>query len=156
MKRLLVVCTGNICRSPMAEGLLKKTLDERGIGGVEVASAGTFALIGYPAEAMAQKVMEPFGVDLSEHRARSISPELIRWADCILVMTPQHRAEVEELVPEAGEKVRLLGAYGSWHDQERPIGDPYGRGGLQYRNCAVEIAEAVDGFVAQEGDGLGG
>lgn len=155
MKRILVVCTGNICRSPMAEGLLKKLLSEKGVDGVEVGSAGTYALTGYPAEPLAQQVMKPLGVDISSHRARTLSPELIHWADRILVMTQEHREVVEEIVPDAQEKVRFLGSYGPGSEPDRPILDPYGGSGLHYRTCVVEIVESVSGFLADEADSIG-
>jgi protein-tyrosine-phosphatase len=155
MKRILLVCTGNICRSPMAEGFLKAALSEKGIRGVEVASAGTYALVGNPAELQALEVMRPFGVDLSEHRARPLSMELIRWADAILVMSPQHWAFVEEMESGAADKVRLLGAYAPRGEPDEAIDDPYGGSTHLYRSCAVEINEAVNGFLAQEADNLG-
>lgn len=140
----------------MAEGFLRRALSEEGVEGVEVASAGTYALVGHPAEPYAHEVMRPFGVDLSEHRARALSPELIRWADKILAMSPQHKAAVEETLPEASEKVSLLGAYGPAADLDQAIADPYGGSAHLYRACAVEIVEAVKGFLKEEGDSLGG
>lgn len=155
MKRILVVCTGNICRSPMAAGLLRKLLADKGVADVEIASAGTYALVGHPAEPLAQRVMEPLGVDISSHRASMLSPELIHWADCILVMTPEHRDVVEEIVPEAIEKVRLLGSYGPGSEPDRPILDPYGGSTFHYRTSVVEIVEGLSGFLAKEFDSTG-
>lgn len=146
-----MVCTGNICRSPMAEGLLKKALADRSLDGVEVRSAGTSALVGRGAEPLARSVMEPFGVELAGHRARMLTRELVRWADRILVMTPSHARAVLELDPEAPDKVRLLGSYGPSGEPEPTIADPFGAPSAgEYRRCAVKLSEAVDGFVRTE------
>lgn len=156
MKRILMVCTGNICRSPMAEGLLKKALADNSLDGVEVRSAGTFALVGRGAEPLAQSVMKPFGVELDGHRAQMLTLELVRWADRILVMTPSHAQAVGEIDPDAPAKVRLLGSYGPGAEPERAIADPFGASAAsEYRRCAVEIAEAVEGFVRAEAGELG-
>lgn len=155
MKSVLFVCTGNICRSPMAEGLFLKALADRGVDGVEVESTGIAAMDGWTAEPLAQEAVEPFGVDLSGHRARIISEELIRWADSILVMTPQQRDAVVAMVPEATDKVRLLGAYGPDNDPERAVPDPYGGSAMHYRACTVELLEAINGFLDTEGAAFG-
>lgn len=155
MKRILVVCTGNICRSPMAAGFLRKLLYERGAADVEVISAGTYALVGHPAEPLAHEVMKPLDVELTGHRARMLSPELIDWADVILVMTPEHRDSVESIVEEASGKVRLLGSYVPGNEPDHPILDPYGGGSFHYRTSVVEIIEGVKGFVEQEARELG-
>lgn len=142
----------------MAVGLLRKALAERGLDGVEVQSAGVAALEGQPPEPLAQDVLRPFGVDISEHRAQALTEELIQWADCILVMGPEHKAAVEALDPEASEKVRLLGAYGPGGRQnpEQSIPDPYGGGSYHYRTCAVVLMEALQGFLQTEADWLAG
>lgn len=139
----------------MAVGLFRKALSDRGVDGVEVESAGTGALDGWTVEPLAQEALVPFGVDLSGHRARMISSELIRWADCILATTPQQRDVVVAMVPESADKVRLLGAYGPQNDPERAIPDPYGGSAMHYRACTVEIMEAIKGFLDTEGGGLG-
>ncbi|MFQ5892933.1 MAG: low molecular weight protein arginine phosphatase [Nitrospinota bacterium] len=156
MKHILIVCTGNICRSPMAAGLMRHALAERGVDGIEVISTGISALAGVPADPMVQEVLKPFGVDVSDHRGRMITEELIEWADRILVMTAEHRVFVEAMVPEASEKIRLLGAYGPGNDPERGIPDPYGGSAFQYRACVVELHEAIDGFLVLEGEALDG
>lgn len=139
----------------MAEGFLRKLLLERGAADVEVASAGTYALVGNPAAPLALELMQPLEVDLTGHRARMISPELIGWADVILVMTPHHRDEVEAIAPEASGKVRLLGSYMPGNEPDHPILDPYGGSALHYRTSVVEIVESVREFVEQEAEELG-
>ncbi len=156
MKRVLLVCTGNICRTPMAVGLLQKTLADKGVDGVEIQSTGIAALVDWPAEPLVHEALKPFGAEVSGHRAQMISEELIQWADCILVMTHEHRDFISSMAPEAIEKVSLLGAYGPGDDPDRGIPDPYGGSAFHYRACAVEIQEALNGFLASDGLALGG
>ncbi len=87
---ILVVCTGNICRSPMAEGMLKKKLPKRLAGQVAISSAGTHALHGNRAQPHAIEVMQGFGIDIDGHRARQLSSALIRSSDLVLVMEKYH------------------------------------------------------------------
>src|SRR3989441_4427335 len=96
-KRILLVCTGNICRSPLAAALLDRALAQRGIDGIEVASAGTGAWDGAPVSEGAYLVGLERGLDLSAHRARLLTRELVEDADLILTMARHHRARVDEL-----------------------------------------------------------
>ena len=105
---ILVVCTGNICRSPMAEVLLQRQLQQNGRN-TEVRSAGVGALVNYPADAPAVERMQSRGLDLSGHRARQFDSELARWADLILVMDARHRDAVLDIEPAARGKTFLLG-----------------------------------------------
>src|SRR6266704_5323123 len=94
-KRILLVCTGNICRSPLAAALLERALVERGIEGIAVASAGTGAWDGAPVSEGAYLVGLERGLDLSGHRARLLTRELVQAADLILTMARHHRARVD-------------------------------------------------------------
>src|SRR5438445_1417831 len=95
-KRILLVCTGNICRSPLAAALLERALVERGIEGLAVASAGTGAWDGAPVSEGAYLVGLERGLDLSGHRARLLTRELVDGADLILTMARHHRARADE------------------------------------------------------------
>jgi protein-tyrosine-phosphatase len=106
--RILTVCTGNICRSPMAEGLLKHHGRRRGCEGLEVASAGTWADHGSPASSGAQNVMQGRGVDLSDHKSTPLQSHHLESADLVIVMTSVHVQEVLELDPTAGPKTFLI------------------------------------------------
>ncbi|MFP5298650.1 MAG: low molecular weight protein arginine phosphatase [Actinomycetota bacterium] len=106
--KILFVCTGNICRSPMAEALLRHALTEVGIEGIEVASAGTWGNDGWTASDPAVHVLAQRGVDLSGHVARSLRAEDIEEADLILVMTAHHARDVVRLHPGAEAKTRYL------------------------------------------------
>ena len=118
MKNILVVCTGNICRSPTGEYLLKKELGE----GYNVMSAGLGALVDHPAHEISQKIAMQHGIDMSAHRARQINLDILKWADLVLVMENGHKAEILRRYPEFGDKVHRYG-----EAQQVDIPDPYRR-----------------------------
>src|SRR5512138_1160813 len=106
--RILMVCVGNVCRSPMAAALLRDRLGRRGVVlGVE--SAGISALVGRPAEQTAQELMRERGLDISAHRARQLTPELIRSFELVLVMEASQQPEVEAILPTARGRVYRIG-----------------------------------------------
>ncbi len=106
--KILFVCTGNLCRSPMAEALLKRALAERGCDGIEVASVGTWAHPGWHATPEAVDTMRARGIDLAEHRSRPPEQEELVAADLIVVMTSVHEREIRMLAPDVVVKVVLL------------------------------------------------
>jgi low molecular weight protein-tyrosine phosphatase len=105
---ILAVCTGNICRSPMAEGFLRKLLAERGIGGIDVASCGVNGLEDSPAMPEGVQAMIENGVDISAHRARRMTARMIREADLVLTMATEHRDTIVDQVVGAAEKTFTL------------------------------------------------
>lgn len=125
VRKILVVCAGNVCRSPMAEGFFRDTF-RRVLAGsgqqVEVRSCGLQALVGRQPAQSAISVMSERGMDISAHRGRLITAELAAWADLILVMEAHQADELLSRFPAAGGKVFRLG-----HFEERDIGDPVGR-----------------------------
>ncbi len=145
---IVLVCTGNTCRSPMAEGLLKKRLAQRGgvWAGVSVMSAGVAAPDGVLASPFAVDVMEAQGVDLDDHVSRPLSDALIHRADLVLTMTRGHRAAILAAWPDMESRVRTLRGDGG------DIADPVGGSIEVYEQCAAEIEAAIDEWLSQLGD----
>ncbi len=137
MKQILFVCTGNICRSPLAEALLRRALMERGVGDVGVESAGTGAWDGAPASEGAYLIGLERGLDLSSHRARLLTRELVEDAHLIFTMARHHRARVHELGGEG--RVFVLGEYAGRTGEEAEVGDPFGGDLEVYRDTCAEL-----------------
>ena len=118
---LLFVCSGNICRSPMAERLAEALGDEMGVP-VRARSAGTLGIVDAPAASNAVKVCREVGIDLSDHRSQGLSPELLDWADHVLVMEYAHATHLREYFPQVGDKLLLLGMFAGVPEIEDPVG----------------------------------
>lgn len=142
---VLLVCTGNTCRSPMAAGILKKMLADEGIEGVSVLSAGTAALEGMPATDLAVSTSADWQIDLSGHRSQPVTDKLVAEADLILTMTPEHREEILSHDPEAASKTFLLKGFpGSGkNDPTLYVRDPIGGGASEYQRAFLEIEESL-------------
>ena len=140
-KRILLVCTGNICRSPLAAALLERALTERSIEGLGVASAGTGAWDGAPVSEGAYLVGLERGLDLSSHRARLLTRELVEDADLVLTMARHHRARVDELGGEG--HVFVLGEYAGRDGDEAEVSDPFGGDLDVYRDTYAELEALI-------------
>lgn len=147
LTNILIVCTGNICRSPMAEGILRRLLAERQLDQIKVTSGGLYALPGNRVSRLAQLVAQEYHVDLAQHRARLVSSKLMDWADLVLVMEPVHRESLIACYPEAKHKVFLMRHFADVGSSVRPIADPYGLQYESYRFCWLDLEEAVKGLL---------
>lgn len=134
--KLLFICTGNTCRSPMAEGLARKILGDT----VQVSSAGLEAWAGENASPYALEVLTERSIDLSAHRARKISKELMAEADWIIPMTRAQEEGLKRLFPQYAHKLRRLG---DWGENKRDVQDPWGGSLASYRQTAGEIEKLL-------------
>jgi protein-tyrosine phosphatase len=144
---ILFVCTGNICRSPFAEGLFTKLALQKGYKGLFAESAGLMALPGNAATALAQQVAAEHDVDLSNHKAKSVTEERVDWADLILVMEKSHDTTLLSFFPKATNKARLMRHFARFGSKTRGIADPYGLNYDAYRFCFLDIEDAVTGLI---------
>lgn len=137
-KRILFVCTGNTCRSPMAEAIARQLAADRPEDGVELVfeSAGVATGDGMPASPEAVRVVEKLGGDLRSHRSRRLSASMVEKAERVYAMTESHRAAVLALAPGSADKVALL-------DPGRDVPDPIGGPEEVYRETADRLREAV-------------
>lgn len=138
---LLFVCSGNTCRSPMAAAIAAGELRRRGWQHVEVRSAGTGAAAGEPASSMAVDVVAEHGLDLSEHVSQRLTPELVEWADLVLVMGAAHLAAASEL--GGAEKVALVTSFIEGEEPGQPVTDPFGGDLDSYRATFDQLRQAV-------------
>jgi protein arginine phosphatase len=142
--KLLFICTGNICRSPIAEGLAP-SIGTQYDHIIEAQSAGTLGLINRPADPKSIEVVKELKLDISEHRSQEITDELISWADYILVMERKHAAHVRKHFPAASDKVLELSSFGSLAE----IADPIGRWKFTFRKIRKQIEKCLHSFLRQ-------
>jgi protein-tyrosine phosphatase len=145
--KILFLCTGNICRSPFAEGFFTKLVVTKGLDGISADSAGILALPGNSATHMAQRVASEYHVDLSGHKAKSVSKDLVAESDLILVMEKPQEKSLLSLFPEASGKTLLIRNFARFGSRRRGVADPYGLAYEAYRFCFLDIEDAVTGLV---------
>lgn len=137
MNNILTVCLGNICRSPVAEALLKARLPGRNIW-----SAGIQAVVGHPAEATAREIAARHGLDVSAHRAQQLESWMCSHADLVLVMEASQQQQLERLYPLARGKIRRLGEFGPQGAFD--IADPYRQPRAAFEAAHTAIALGVE------------
>lgn len=140
MYRILIVCTGNTCRSPMAQGLLQKMLVESGLEDVDVSSAGIGTLDGYPATSFAVKAAAEKQVDISHHHSTRLTTKLVEQADLILVMADEHHDYLSQMEASRGKLYMFKGFPEEGHaDFLHSVKDPVGGSLEEYRRTIDEL-----------------
>ncbi|MFA1784648.1 arsenate reductase/protein-tyrosine-phosphatase family protein [Klebsiella pneumoniae] len=136
-KSILVICTGNICRSPIAERILRELLPN-----TKIDSAGVGALIDRPADQSAIKVSKNHGISLAEHKGKQFTSKLAKQYDLLLVMEKQHLHQVTKIAPEARGKTMLLGHW----ENGRDIPDPYQKSDEAFESIYQLIARSCESW----------
>lgn len=146
---VLFVCTGNTCRSPMAEYAFRALLDKERPGKVKVVSAGTMGTGGHPATMYAVEAGKIWNLNLRPHHSQGLSRELIAEADLILVMASEHYRAVTELDPEAADRTYLLKKFPEPDPVGEAVEDPIGMGLEDYNRTFLEIGELLGQYLPE-------
>jgi protein-tyrosine-phosphatase len=141
--KITFVCTGNTCRSPMAEAYFKHLCEKAGLD-VEIGSAGTFAGLGEPASINSVQTMAQFNIDLSGFGSTPLTRELIDTSDMIICMTSSHRFQIASMHASALSKTHLLGDFAN---ASGDIADPYGAPLTVYQDCFAEMKPLLENLL---------
>ena len=141
MKRILFVCTGNTCRSPMAECMFKALIAASGKTDVQVLSAGTYALSGAPASNGAKRVMERRGLSLMDHKSRGVTSVLLETCDLVVGLTQNHIMQLRMMYPQCATPMIFF--------DDPPVSDPYGGDDAAYEQAARDIQRQLPALLQQ-------
>lgn len=146
MKKIVFVCTGNVCRSATAEYLLRKELDKKGITGIEVISRGIAANPAYRVPTVIKELLQEDEIDIEQHQSTLLEEDDVNSADLILVMDRIHLDDINDRYPEVKDKVFLFKEYAA-AEGDKEIYDPIGLGAEVYKGCYQEIKNTVEKLV---------
>ena len=141
MKRILFICTGNTCRSPMAECMMRALLASRGKTNIHVLSAGTYALSGAPASTGAQRAMQRRGLSLAGHKSCAVTGVLLETCDLIVGLTQNHIAQLRMMYPHCATPMLCF--------DDPPVSDPYGCDDDAYEQAARDIQRQLPALLQQ-------
>ncbi len=140
-QNILVICVGNICRSPMAEYLLRQKLSHK--PAITIESAGIGALVDKPADETAQQILMERGIDASNHKARQVTKDMLAKADLILAMEEKHLKHLYAMAPQVRGKAFLMGKW----DNNKAIPDPYRQQRPAFEHAYKLIDQASDAWL---------
>lgn len=147
MKHILFVCTGNTCRSPLAEYLLRHKAGER----FDVKSAGVAAFDGGQMADHVQKILAEKGIQ-TEHTSQNLTLELVQWADLILTMTSAHQEKLRLHFPEKESAIHTIKLFVEPGVEDANVSDPFGGSLDTYRETMAELDILLDTFIEKEGE----
>lgn len=141
MAKILIVCTANVCRSPVAEAILRDRLSKRGLNGWYVKSAGTWASAGQPASHYSIEVLAEQGLDISGHISRTVDDQLLEESDLILCMELGHVEALKTEFPQYASRTYLLSEMAG---QRFSIDDPFGGPRPDYEKMVAELTDLIE------------